>query len=183
MDIHVILQQFAVKIGLARSIRIACLAGACLLLGCSALDHRNASSENTSALQGSASLDGNKDASELSPSETLVRILDAYVRFDVETVLSHIHPNTKKDDERMASWRDFVSRSCTRENHVIEVVGVKLLDVTSKERNMFARLLATVRTTPGFSGRPISAEGTREYEWSLVQLEGTGPWYHYGGGF
>ena len=181
MDILVMLQRFAVKIGAARRIRIASLAGACVLLGCSELDHSKTWSGNTSALQGSASLDGNKDPSELSPSDTLVRILDAYVRFDVETVLSHIHPNTKEDDERMAKWRDFVSRSCTRENHVIEVVGVKLLDVTSKERNMIARLLATVTTTPGFSGRPISADGPREYEWSLVQLDGTGPWYHYGG--
>ena len=183
MDILVMLQRFAVEIGLARRIRIASVAGACVLLGCSELDHSNESSGDTAALQGSASLDGTKHPSELSPSDTLVRILDAYVRFDVETVLSHIHPNTKENDERMASWRDFVSRSCTRENHVIEVVGVKLLDVTSKERNMIARLLATVRTTSGFSGRPISADGTREYEWSLVQLDGTGAWYHYGDGF
>lgn len=183
VDILTTLRPCAMKIGLARKNWIVSLVLACSLLGCSALDRSDSMSEQTSASQGGSSLSGSKDTSDLSPSETLMRILDAYVQFDVETVLSHIHPNTRKNAERMAGWRDFVARSCTRENHVIEVVGVKLVELSSKDGNVIAKLLASVRTTPGFSGRQLSTDGTREYEWSLIQLDGTGPWYHYGGGF
>lgn len=119
----------------------------------------------------------------LTPEKTLTTILNAYIHRDPATVLAYVHPVIQKNPDRMARWADLVQHLTTDRLHVVSIVEVRVVGVTARGKDRVASLVAKVQTTAGFGGGKDLGDNVREYQWSLVQLGGKGPWYHDGGGF
>lgn len=118
-----------------------------------------------------------------TPEKTLTTILSAYIDRDAKTVLAYVHPAIQKNPDRMARWSDMVQRLTTDRMHVLRIVEVRLVSVSTRRADRVATLVAKIERTPGFPGGKDVGNNVREYHWSLVQLGGKGPWYHDGGGF
>jgi hypothetical protein len=110
-------------------------------------------------------------------------LLTAYIDRSPEGVVTYMHPLVRKNPEKVAFDLSRIRRLMTDEWHVEDILAIDKRGDELKNGDRVVLFLVKIRTTPNFPGSPELGSDIRQYRWSLVQIGGKGPWYHFGGGF